>query len=170
MEHMQTEDTVEAPAVPKLKRESRASQARETTTRRKPWAPPSRLDAPPAPPGFKHRWIRREANGFDDRMNVSAKLREGYELVRSDEHPDYQSSSMDDGKHAGVIGVGSLLLARIPEETVQERNAYYRERARDQQRAVDNEMLKSNAHDSMRINSPERRSRTTFGSRTSAET
>ena len=40
------------------KKTPRAVQTREKTTRRKPWAPPSSLDAPPAPDGFKHRWIR----------------------------------------------------------------------------------------------------------------
>jgi hypothetical protein len=169
MEHEQTTE-VPAIALPKLRREARSTQTREKVARRKPWSPPSKLDAPPAPDGFKNRWIRRETMGFDDRINVTTKLREGYELVRADEHPDYTAPTVDDGKHAGVIGVGALLLARIPEETVEERNAYYQKRARDQQRAVDNELLKSNAHDSMRINSPERRSRTTFGSRSSAET
>ena len=161
---------ISATPLPKLRRESRAAMARDKTARRKPWSPPSKLDAPPAPDGFKQRWIRRETMGFDDRINVTTKLREGYELVRADEHPDYVSPTVDDGKHAGVIGVGALVLARIPEETVEERNAYYQNRARDQQRAIDNELLKSNAHDSMRINSPERRSRTTFGSRPTAET
>lgn len=150
-------------SVPKLNRTSRDSETRETSARRKPWAPPSRLDAPAAPPGFKHRWIRKEANGQDDRVNVAAKIREGYELVRADEYPDFHSTSVDDGKHAGVIGVGSLLLARIPEETAEERRAYYNSRTSDQLKAVDNELLKSNAHGTMRINSPERRSQTTFG-------
>jgi len=150
-------------SVPKLNRTARESETRQTTARRKPWAPPSRLDAPPAPPGFKHRWIRKEANGLDDRANVSAKIREGYDLVRADEYPDFHSTSADDGQHAGVIGVGSLLLARIPEETAEERRAYYTSRTSDQLKAVDNELLKSNAHGSMRISSPERRSKTTFG-------
>jgi len=60
--------------------------------------------------------------------------------------------------------VGSLLLARIPEETVAERNAYYSSRSRDQMQAVDNDLMKSNAHDSMRITKPSRQSRTVFGS------
>lgn len=149
--------------VPKLNRSPRTSETRSAAARRKPWAPPSRLDAPPAPPGFRHRWIRKEANGFDDRSNVSSKLREGYELVRADEHPEFQSTSVDDGRHTGLIGVGSLLLARIPEETAEERRAYYRDRTTDQLKAVDNELLKSNAHGTMRINSPDRRSKTTFG-------
>ena len=58
-----------------VKRTSRANQTREKTAQRKPWAPPSMLDAPPAPDGFKHRWIRAETRGFDDTKNISAKMR-----------------------------------------------------------------------------------------------
>ena len=65
-----------------IKRTSRAHENREKQANRKPWAPPSMLDAPPAPDGFKHRWIRAETRGFDDTKNISAKMREGWELVR----------------------------------------------------------------------------------------
>jgi hypothetical protein len=129
----------------------------------KPWAPPSRLDAPPAPPGYKHRWIRAESGGVDDRTNIAGKLREGYELVRGDEYPDFDSGVQDDGKHAGVISVGGLLLARIPDETAEERRTYYSSRTHDQIRAVDNDMLKTNAHSSMKINAPERQSKVSLG-------
>lgn len=141
---------------------------REKETRRKPWTPPSRLDAPPAPPGFQHRWIRAEVNGFQDKQHVYGRLREGYELVRNEELSDeYRDTlpTIEDGKHAGVIGVGGLLLARIPNETLQERNTYYRRKAQDQIQAVDNEMMRENAHSSMRIEAPQRSSRTTFGGR-----
>ena len=153
----------DTPQVPKLNRSSRKAENRDTSARRKPWAPPSRLDAPPAPDGYKHRWIRAEVNGQEDRINMAGKLREGYELVRSDEHPDFMSPTVDDGRHAGVIGVGGLVLARIPEETVEERNDYYRSRTRDQQQSIDNELMKSNAHSSMRIQNPSRRSNVSFG-------
>ena len=141
---------------------------REKETRRKPWTPPSRLDAPPAPPGFQHRWIRAEVNGFQDKQHVYGRLREGYELVRNEELPeDYRDTlpTIEDGKHAGVVGVGGLLLARIPNETLQERNTFYRRKAHDQIQAVDNEMMRENAHSSMRIEAPQRSSRTTFGGR-----
>ena len=36
-------------------RNSRSAEVREKTTRRKPWQPPSSLDAPQAPPGYKYR-------------------------------------------------------------------------------------------------------------------
>ena len=141
---------------------------REKETRRKPWTPPSRLDAPPAPPGFQHRWIRAEVNGFQEKQHVYGRLREGYELVRNEELPeDYRDTlpTIEDGKHAGVVGVGGLLLARIPNETLQERNTFYRRKAQDQIQAVDNEMMRENAHSSMRIEAPQRSSRTTFGGR-----
>jgi len=147
-----------------VNREARSADTREKAARRKPWTPPSRLDAPPAPPGYKHRWIRAYAGGQEDRMNIASKVREGYELVRSEEYPDFPVPSVEDGRHAGIISVGGLLLARVPLETVEERNAYYQGRARDQVTAIDNELMKSNAHNSMRIESPQRQSRTTFGS------
>ena len=81
--------------VPKLNRKPRESESRNASAQRKPWTPPSRLDAPPAPEGYKHRWIRAESAGQEDRTNVSGKLREGYELVRADEYPDYPIASVD---------------------------------------------------------------------------
>ena len=149
--------------IPTLNRSSRGIETRDKDARRKPWAPPSRLDAPPSPPGFKHRWIRSEVGGKDDRTNISGKLREGYELVRGDEYPDYHIPTVEDGRHAGVISVGGLLLARIPIETLDERNAYYQSRANDQLQAADNELMKANAHNSMTIQRPTRQSRVSFG-------
>tara|TARA_R100001510_G_scaffold2477_1_gene1877 strand:- start:224 stop:712 length:489 start_codon:yes stop_codon:yes gene_type:complete len=146
-----------------VKRTSRANQTREKTAQRKPWAPPSMLDAPPAPEGFKHRWIRAETRGFDDTKNISAKLREGYELVRRDEYPDFEAPVIDSGKYEGVFGVGGLILARIPDETVAERSAYFNQRSADQMQAVDSDMMRENAHSTMTINKPDRQSRVTFG-------
>lgn len=149
-----------------IDRTARTADTREKAARRKPWTPPSRLDAPPAPDGYKHRWIRAEVNGFEDKQHVFGRLREGYELVRAEElAPEYRDSlpTLEDGKHAGVVSVGGLLLARIPLETVEERSAYFSRRSAEQLSAVDNELMRENAHGSMRIQSPERSSRTTFG-------
>lgn len=156
-------DTNEVTAVKGIDRSSRATKTREKQARRKPWAPPSMLDAPPAPDGYKHRWIRAETRGFDDRKNVTAKLREGYELVRRDEYPDFEAPVIDSGKFEGVFGVGGLVLARIPLETVAERTEYFQGRSRDQMDAVDHDMMRENAHSTMTITKPERQSRVTFG-------
>ena len=140
---------------------SRASQTRSKTERPKVWTPPSSLDAPPAPDGFRHRWIRAESLGFSDTKNVSARLREGFELVRADEYPDSQYPVITDGKYAGVIGVGGLLLARISEEIAKQRAAYQDKLTEGQDEAVETNLMKEQ-HKSMPINI-ERQSRVTFG-------
>ena len=144
-------------------RQPRSTQTRDKESRRKPWAPPSRLDAPKAPDGYTHRWIRTALRGDEDKMNVHSKLREGWEPVRADEYPGFDYAVIDEGRHAGVIGNGGLMLARIPEETAQERNAYYGGRTREQMVAVDQDLMKEQ-HPSMPI-SNERQSRVTFGGR-----
>ena len=143
------------------KKTSRASQTREKTAHKKVWTPPSPLDSPPAPSGFKHRWIRAESMGFQDTKNVSASLREGYELVRADEYPDTQFPVIEDGKYSGVIGVGGLLLARIPEELVKQRQQYYAAQHNEKVKAMDNDLMKEE-HPSMPIDI-DRQTRVTFG-------
>ena len=143
------------------KRTSRASQTREKETRKKVWTPPSSLDAPPAPTGFRHRWVRAESLGFNDTKNVSGRIRQGYELVRADEYPDAEYPIVEDGKYAGVIGVGGLVLTRVPEEIAKQRQDYYAKQGMEQVEALDNDLMKEQ-HQSMPINIV-RQSRVTFG-------
>ena len=117
-------------------RASRASQTREKEARKKVWTPPSSLDAPPAPNGFRHRWVRIESMGFQDTKNVSGRLRSGYEMVRADEYPDSDYPVIGEGKYAGVIGVGGLVLTRVPEEIAQSRAQYYSNQGKEQDQAV----------------------------------
>ena len=99
--------------------------------------------------------------GFDDTKNMAGKLRSGYELVRADEYPDSDYPVLNEGKYKGVIGVGGLLLARISNELVKSREAYFNKITQDKDDAVDNDLLKDQ-HPSMPINS-ERQTRVTFG-------
>ena len=140
---------------------SRVSQSRVKNERPKVWTPPSSLDAPPAPDGYRHRWIRAESMGFDDTKNMSGKLRSGWELVRSDEYPDHDYPSVNEGRYAGVIGVGGLVLARIPEELAKQREAYFNQMTADRNEALENDVLKEQ-HPSMPINQ-DRQTRVTFG-------
>ena len=140
---------------------SRASQTREKTAQKKVWTPPSSLDAPPAPTGYQHRWIRAESLGFNDSKNIQGRLRSGYELVRSDEYPDSDYPVVEDGKYKGVIGVGGLLLARVPDEIVKQRGEYYAKQHNDKVEALDKDLLKEQ-HQSMPIDI-DRQSRVTFG-------
>ena len=145
---------------------SRESETRVKTERRKPWAPPSQLDAPPAPAGFVHRWIRAESVGQMDQKNVSARLREGWEFVRADEYPELEWPQIDTGKYEGVIAVGGLMLARIPLETVKERAAHFAQVTQDKDDAIANDPLKDQ-HPSMPV-SRESRSQVSFGGKKSS--
>ena len=141
---------------------SRANLDRSKTERPKVWVPPSSLDAPPAPDGFRYRWIRAESVGFQDTKNITGRIRQGYELVRAEEvenSSDYPV--LDEGKYKGVIGVGGLLLAKVPVEIAQQRQDYMAGRHKDQNEAVANDLLKEQDQ-RMPIN-VDRQSRVTFG-------
>jgi len=146
----------------KQKNTSRASQTRSKSERPKVWVPPSSLDAPPAPDGFRYRWIRAESVGFQDVKNVTGRLREGYELVRADEvenSTDYPV--IESGRYKGVIGVGGLLLAKVPIEIAKQRQQYMTDRHKERSEAVENDLMKEQDK-RMPIN-VERQSRVTFG-------
>ena len=140
----------------------RANQTRSKSERPKVWVPPSSLDAPPAPEGFRYRWIRAETVGFHDTKNISGRLREGYELVRAEEvknSSDYPI--LEEGRYKGVIGVGGLLLAKVTNEIAQARTDYVKKRADGLDEAVTNDLMREQ-HKSMPIN-VDRQSRVTFG-------
>jgi len=141
---------------------SRANQTRSKTERPKVWVPPSSLDAPPAPDGFRYRWIRAESMGFDDSKNIQGRLRSGYELVRAEEIENASDFPViDSGKYKGMIGVGGLLLAKVTQEIAQARTDYVKKRADGLDEAVTNDLMREQ-HKSMPIN-VDRQSRVTFG-------
>ena len=143
------------------------SQAKAVAPKAKPkvWAPPSYLDTPNAPEGFRHRWVRAEILGYVDTKNIQGRLRTGYELVRADEYPEEDYPAIQDGKYAGVIGHGGLVLTRVPEEIARQRTEYYERQAQDQMTAIDNDLMKEQ-HKGMPIDI-DRNSRTTFGGKKS---
>jgi len=144
-------------------RTPRSAESRDKTSRRKPWQPPSLLDAPPPPQGYVYRWIRESMIGQNDPANMSKRIREGWEPVRAEDHPDFESPTVEDGKHAGVIGVGGLILAKMPAEIVDQRRAYYAQLSNDQMNAVDNNLMRE-SNPIMPIDNPSRSSKVTFGS------
>ena len=141
---------------------SRSAQTRDKKARIKHWQLPSSLDTPEPPEGFKFRWIRAEVRGYEDNKNVIGRQRQGYELVRADEYPDFDFPSEGTGKHQGVVSVGGLLLAKVPIEIAKERDQYYQSLAHDQQDAVDNDLMKEE-DPRMPISKPQRQTKVTFG-------
>tara|TARA_B100000212_G_scaffold342581_1_gene330838 strand:+ start:3810 stop:4316 length:507 start_codon:yes stop_codon:yes gene_type:complete len=154
-------ETSKAPATD---RSARSTETRTSSQRPVQWRPPNKLHAPTPPSGYVHRWIRAEVLGYDDKNNVHSRMTEGYELVRADEYEGSVFPAVEDGKYTGVIGVGGLLLARIPEEFVEQRKQYYAQRAQEQMQAVDNDWMRDN-NSAMPKFQAERSSKVTFGTK-----
>ena len=141
-------------------REPQTLQSQE----RKVWRPGTALEAPEPPLGFKHRWIRESVMEYDDKTNVHKRRQEGYDLVRAEEYPEYTGPVVDEGRNAGIIGVGGLVLARIPEELAEQRNQHYQKTTQNQMDAVDRDWMREN-NPAMPKMAPQRKSSVSFGSR-----
>mgnify|MGYP001392520118 FL=1 len=158
-------DDIKNPEVT-TERNSRSAETRVTQTRRRPWQPPSMLDAPEAPPGYKFRWIRESTRGSDDKSNMSKRIREGYEPVRAEDYPDFEAPTIENGSNTGVIGVGGLILAKVPVETAEERNAYFKDQADTAMQGVDqNFMRESDPRMPIKDSDIQRTSKVAFGSK-----
>ncbi len=146
-------------------RSSRESGAHDNQARRRPWRPTRKLETPPAPPGYTYRWIRESMMGVEDRSNVSRRVREGWELVRGTElPPEWDLPTMDNGRNEGVVYNEGLLLAKIPNETVEERTAYYQGKTEQAKEALDNTVFNESRNDSRYVKyDPQRSSRVSFG-------
>ena len=149
-------------------RSARDTESRESAERIQQWRPGSALDAPEPPIGFKHRWIRESVMEYDDKTNVHKKRQEGWELVRAEEYPDYVGPVIDEGRNAGTIGVGGLILARIPIELVEQRNNHFNTVAQNQMDAVDRDWMREN-NALMPKSAPQRKTSVSFGSRGSKQ-
>ena len=146
-------------------RQSRESENHANNTRRKPWTPVRKLETPEPPEGYEYRWIRESMLGQEDRSNVSKRLREGWELVRGTDLPaEFVLPTLDDGRHAGIVYNDGLLLAKIPVETKQERNAYYESQTARTKEALDNNAFNESRRDSRYVQyDAKRESNVTFG-------
>jgi|TARA_R110000824_G_scaffold516_2_gene3283 hypothetical protein len=151
----------EETTTPGSNRTPRGASSRSTKAARKPWTPPQVLETPEAPDGMQYRWVRTHIRGEADKTNVHMRFREGYEPVHPSEVQGYELPVIDEGNHAGTVGVGGLMLTKIPKETVEERNAYFAQQTDQQMNAVDNDLMRDE-HPAMPI-SKERKTQVSFG-------
>jgi hypothetical protein len=143
-------------------RTPRELESRDKTERPKQWMPPTLLPDPNPEPGFVFRWIRVATQGQDDPMNVSTKLREGWEPVKASEHPEIQlMNTGTKSRYPDSIEIGGLLLCKTPAEFASQRDAYYQKQADQQMQSVDNNFMREN--DPRMPLFRERRSEVTFG-------
>ena len=123
-------------------RTPRELESRTKMERPKRWAPPQLLPDPNPEEGYSYRWIRISTLGNQDPMNISSKLREGWEPVKASEHPEVQLMSVGGNRYPDSIEVGGLLLCKIPSEFMEQRRDFYSQQAEGQMSAVDNNFMR----------------------------
>jgi len=143
-------------------RTDRELTTRERTTRRKSWARPELLPSPTPEPGYEFHWVRVSSMGQADPMNVSSKLREGWEPVKAADHPEIVTMGSENDKFKDNIVIGGLMLCKTPTEFVEDRNQYYQQQTDAQMNAVDNNFMREN--DPRMPLFRERSTKVTFGS------
>jgi hypothetical protein len=144
-------------------RAPRETQTREKTERKKAWAPASRIPTPADQEGYSYRWVRTSMLGQSDNTNVSAKFREGWEPVRSEDHPELRVMSDIDSRFEGNVEVGGLLLCKNTKENIEARKEYLQEVNDRQMESVDNNYMREN-DPRMPMLRPERSTKVSFGS------
>lgn len=110
------------------------------TAARAVYVPPSTLPIPAPQPGWSYRWIATSVLGVADPSNVSKKMREGWEPVRAEDHPELQLQADANGN----VELGGLMLCKMPTDRVEARNAYYAQNAEAQMEAVNNNFMRNN--------------------------
>lgn len=131
----------------KLTQQNRAERdqdSRDTTVRTRTWSPPTLLPDPKPQDGWEYRWIRIATQNQNDPMNLSSKLREGWEPVRAVDHPEIQVFIDPNGQFKDNIVIGGLLLCKTPSEMVEQRDNWFRKQAETQMQSVDNNFLREN--------------------------
>jgi hypothetical protein len=140
---------------------ARELESRTQSERPKTWQPASALPEPDKQPGYSYRWIRVSNLNVADPSNVSAKMREGWEPVKSEEQPKFHMMVDPNSRFKNNIEVGGLLLCKIPEEFMAQRSEYFAKKNRDQIESVDNNFMREN-NPKMPLFS-ERKSSSSFG-------
>ena len=141
---------------------NRELQTREKSVRKKGWTRPTVLPDPIPEDGYTYHWVRIATNGQSDATNVSAKLREGWEPVRAQDHPEIFTDAVADARFKDNVIVGGLMLCKAPEELVEERTEFYQNQADSQIRSVDNNLMRENDPRMPIFNN--RKTKVTFGS------
>jgi hypothetical protein len=140
---------------------AREVENRESTQRKVQWTPPQTLPSPKEQPGWVFRWIRTSMMGQADPTNTSAKLREGWEPCKAEDHPELMLQADPNSRFKGNIEIGGLLLCKAPEELMKQRDDFYQKQAQAQINSVDNNFMRLNNARMPLFN--ERKSTTTFG-------
>ena len=140
---------------------NRELTTRDKTARKRAWVRPELLPTPTPEEGYTYHWVRLSIRGESDPMNVSSKLREGWEPVKASDHPEIHLVGVENERFKDNVVIGGLMLCKAPVEMVEDRNEFYNEQAESQIKSVDNNFMREN--DPRMPLFAERKTKVTFG-------
>ena len=123
-----------------IDRTNRDLKTREKSARAV-YVPPSNLPDPTPEPGYVYRWVATHVLGQAEVTNVSRKMREGWEPVKAEDHPELM---MMGNEKTGNVEIGGLMLCKMSAEKAKARDAYYDTQAQNQMESVDNSFMRQN--------------------------
>jgi len=140
-----------------MNRNARDIESREQTARYV-YKPSSTLPDPNPIPGWSFRYVATAIMSVSDPTNVSKKMRDGWEPVKAEDHPELML-----GPNAtGNVEIGGLMLCKMPTERLKAMEEYFQNHAKSQMESVDNNFMRQ--QDPRMPLFSEKRSSTTRGS------
>jgi|TARA_R100001530_G_scaffold133152_1_gene106252 hypothetical protein len=147
-------------------RTPRSVESREIDSRPMSWDNIGNLPEPDPQDGWVFRWVRTALLGQTDNPNVSRRMREGWQPVRLEDHPELQIHMMDHNSEwakKGHVEIGGQLLCKMSKERAAARDKHFADLASSQVESVDNTYFKDQDNRMATKQVFERKSRTTFG-------
>ncbi len=123
-------------------RTPRSKETRNEYQRPAKWMPPQLLPEPEPEEGWAFRWIRLSTLNNPDPVNITSKLREGWEPVKASTQPKLSLMNNPNGRFPDGVEIGGLLLCKTPVEFTRDRDAYYLNQAEAQMNSVDNNFMR----------------------------
>ena len=123
---------------------NRDTEERQATARPKTWSKPSVLPEPNPSAGWSFRWIRLSIRSEADATNFSSKTREGWEPCLAKDHPEIVLNTVESERFADNVVIGGLVLCKMADEMVAQREKHYADVRDSQLRAVNNDFMSQN--------------------------
>lgn len=122
-------------------RAGRETETRIAAERPDRWRPAQLLPDPNPEPGYVFRWIRVSMMGQDDPKNISTSFAEGWEPVKASMHPEIKLFNLGSARIPDSIEVGGLVLCKIPEEFMQQRDMHFRDKTEREMQSIDSQFM-----------------------------
>jgi hypothetical protein len=131
-------------------RAPRTLETRASSERERNYQPSTILPDPEPQAGWVFRWCRVAIHSQPDHGSYQRRLREGWEAVRAEDHPELVTGGgFGDPRYNGLIEIGGLILCKQPVEVSERRRQYNADFTRQKTEDADNAFLRDNNEKAM---------------------